>query len=261
MDEAQRRAREAAERVAAAIARGDKMPVGYGYADRPMREEIVQEVRNGDELVAAITRNAYGALVLNTSRVMFADVDCWHSGGLWSSGPTFNESVRELWDRLRGRPSSVKLAREARIMERIGGVVQSRPRIGVRIYRTAAGFRLLITSDTFDPLAAETHDLLTALGSDPLYVRLCKSQECFRARLSAKFWRCGVSRPPSRFPWAEAAEEAKYREWEQEYHRQANHCATCQLVESLGDPAVHDVVRPILEMHDRLTIQDGAPLA
>jgi hypothetical protein len=131
----------------------------------------------------------------------------------------------------------------------------------LRIYRTAAGFRLLVTSDAFDPLAAETQQLLDALGSDALYVRLCKAQECFRARLSAKFWRCWATRPPSRFPWADAAQEAEYRQWQEDYHRLANECATCQFIESLGEPAIHEAVRPILEMHDRLTIQDGAPLA
>ena len=76
------------------------------------------------------------------------------------------------------------------------------PVMGCRVYRTAGGFRLLVTSDTFDPMSTETIELLKAFGSDPLYIRLCKAQECFRRRLSAKFWRCGADRPPSRFPWA-----------------------------------------------------------
>jgi hypothetical protein len=103
--------------------------------------------------------------------------------------------------------------------------------------------------------------LLAAFGSDPMYRRLCKVQECFRARLSAKFWRCGAARPPSRFPWANAQMEAEYRRWEQDYHRQANQFATCQLMDVIGEPSVHADVEPILQTHDRLTMREGAPLA
>jgi hypothetical protein len=263
MDDARRRARDAAERVVIAIARGARSHDEYGYADRPMREEIVQEIRQGDELVGAITRNSYGSLVLNTRRVMFADVDLYPANGprLGTFGLSVGDNLRELWDLLRGRPSSVRLARESRILDQMARVVQTWPQLGRRVYRTAAGFRLLATSVTFDPVAAETQRLLTALGSDPLYRRLCQGQECFRARLSAKFWRCGVRRPPSRFPWDNASEEEEYREWEQEYHRQANRCATCQLVDSPGNTDIHEDVQPVLEMHDRLTMLDGAPLA
>ena len=62
-------------------------------------------------------------------------------------------------------------------------VCRLQPGFGFRIYRTRAGFRLLVTSGTFDPSAAETLALLKEFGSDPLYIRLCKAQECFRARL------------------------------------------------------------------------------
>jgi hypothetical protein len=133
--------------------------------------------------------------------------------------------------------------------------------MGLRVYRTAAGFRLLVTSGTFDPISAETDELLSAFGSDSLYTRLCKAQECFRARLSAKFWRCGADRPPSRFPWADDGEEAKYRRWEQEYHEIANSYATCQFIQSFGNPRIHEAIEPILKTHDSLTIRDGAPLA
>jgi hypothetical protein len=45
----------------------------YEYGDVPMREEIVQTVQNGGKDIAAITRNGYGALVINTASVLFAD--------------------------------------------------------------------------------------------------------------------------------------------------------------------------------------------
>jgi hypothetical protein len=162
---------------------------------------------------------------------------------------------------LRGKPPAPKPERDQPILERIEKVAQSQPSLGFRIYRTAGGYRLLVTSQTFDPASSDSLDLLTAFGSDPLYIRLCKSQECFRARLSAKFWRCGASRPPSRFPWTDAAAERTYRDWEQEYHAAANRFAVCEFVGDRGASAIDETVRPIFDTHDRLTIQDGAKLA
>jgi hypothetical protein len=147
------------------------------------------------------------------------------------------------------------------LISRFEEVARSRQGFGLRIYRTAGGFRLLVTSETFDPMSPEAMGLLSAFGSDPLYMRLCQSQECFRARLSAKFWRCGAARPPSRFPWADANAERAYRQWEQAYHVRANEFATCEIVHSIGEPAIHPAVQPILETHDRLCIRAGAPLA
>ena len=48
----------------------------YSYGDRPMREEITQSVISDDlREVAVVTRNGYGALVLNTANAMFIDID------------------------------------------------------------------------------------------------------------------------------------------------------------------------------------------
>ena len=44
----------------------------YGSGERPMREPLIQPVPGAEAL---ISRNAYGALVLNTARVFFADID------------------------------------------------------------------------------------------------------------------------------------------------------------------------------------------
>jgi hypothetical protein len=151
--------------------------------------------------------------------------------------------------------------REEKLIAGFDEVCRLQPGLGFRIYRTRAGFRLLVTSGTFDPSAPETLLLLKAFGSDPLYVRMCKAQECFRARLSAKHWRCGALRPPSRFPWEDAEKEREYREWENDYHRLANRFAVCELVGSRGAAAIDKSVQAILDTHDRLTMQDGAKLA
>jgi hypothetical protein len=253
MDDAQARANERAERVAAAVVNG-RGADSYDYGERPLREEIIQEIREGDELTGVITRNAYGSLVLNTSRVMFVDADTFPRR-------SFREVLRNMWRTWLGKAAADRRAREEKLLAVFDEVCQSQPEIGFRIYRTFAGFRLLVTSGVYDPTAPETIELLKAFGSDPLYIRLCKSQECFRARLSAKPWRCGVERPPSRFPWDEEAKEREFRLWEEEYHRSANQFAVCELVGSRGAAVVDESVRTILDAHDRLTMQDGAKLA
>ena len=261
LEDAKVRAQKRAEQTAAAIASGRPLDT-YAYSDRPLREETIREIRDGDAISAVITRNAYGSLVLNTNRVMFVDIDIYpESGNVLSLG----ESLRRVWATLRGRGAEARLERtrqrEQRIFARFDEVSRSHPELGFRIYRTSDGFRLLITSGTYDPAATSTLALLKAFDSDPLYIRLCKAQECFRARLSAKFWRCGAQRPPSRFPWDDPAKEQEYRAWEEDYHRLANKFAVCQLVESRGASTVDESVLPILDVHDRLTIQDGATLA
>ena len=64
------------------------------------------------------------------------------------------------------------------------------PGWGVRVYKTCAGYRGLVTHATFDPTADATLDLMRQFRCDPQYVTLCKRQESFRARLTPKGWRC-----------------------------------------------------------------------
>src|SRR5438270_7877739 len=76
-EEAQRLANEAARQLAERFQSGKFPPHQHGYyPGRPFREQVLREIKNaGGELVGVVTRNSYGCLVLNTSRVMFVDVD------------------------------------------------------------------------------------------------------------------------------------------------------------------------------------------
>lgn len=258
------RAQEVAERAARAIEQRGSFD-NYGYGDRPIREEIVEEIHAHGTLAGVISRNSYGALVLNTSRAMFIDVDK-PSAIDWTTPLASSQSLVDVLRSLFGRgsqpqPQPQSPSHESTTLDRFQQVIDTHPELGARVYRTAAGFRLLVTSATFDPQSSGTDQLLAAFGSDPLYTRMCKAQDCFRARLSAKFWRCGATRPPSRYPWQDQQQEARYREWEQKYHARANRFATCELVATLGAPTVDSAVQPILDVHDRLTLIDGAPLA
>src|SRR5262249_31921798 len=70
LESARAKAREIAKRVAERVLRGASQAQRYPYGDRPLPEPVIREFAN-----AVVTRNVYGALVLNTSRLMFVDVD------------------------------------------------------------------------------------------------------------------------------------------------------------------------------------------
>jgi hypothetical protein len=103
---------------------------------------------------------------------------------------------------------------------------------------------------------------MRALGTDPLYLKLCIGQGCFRARLTPKPWRCGISKPPSRYPWDSLEAERWYRDWERRYEVAADRYATCRLVETRGSGWPHPDIQRLLSVHDaRTRVERPLPLA
>jgi len=249
LEDAARRAVEKARRAAEAVRMGNE-PDRYGYADRPLREEVVQEILQGDTPVAVITRNSHGSLVLNTANTMFVDIDYKSESSL--------VALKRFFGKLFGKRVP---GQDEEILSRIAQTVESIHGFGVRVYRTASGYRCLVTSGTFDPRSSETIILLERFGSDPLYVKLCKVQECFRARLTPKCWRCGVPRPPTRFPWRDEEHEARYRAWEKSYLHRSKSYATCDFVTTFGTESARDTVREIVSIHDKFTCTGAGELA
>lgn len=260
-EEAKKDAHQRAQQAAEAMRRGE-FPKGYLYSDRPVREEIIEDFGKEETPYALITRNAYGSLVLNTARVLFADIDDPEPeqtpsnplkpllgifGGLLGAP--------ELADEILGEDSEVD------IPTRVRDFVGESPGLGLRLYRTYAGYRCLVTSGEYDPLSDESRTLLEGLGSDPLYVKLCQVQECFRARLTPKFWRCGLLGPTVRFPWADAGQEQSMREWERTYNLGIEGYATCEFVDAFGSAEIGSQIGPIVQLHDQLCCKDSQPLA
>jgi hypothetical protein len=140
--------------------------------------------------------------------------------------------------------------------------VASHPEWRVRVYRTSAGLRYLVTHDVFSPTAPETHAAMNALGADPQYVKLCQVQKTFRARLTPKPWRIGVENPPVTFPYDGPGEEAEMRAWEARYDAASRSRATCRFIEEIGNGAEHPDVAPLRALHDEHTrATSGLPLA
>ncbi len=249
--EAQSRAEARVEAIAAKVRAGQTLE-RYGYGDRPLREEIVDAIRDrsgGD--AALVTRNQYGAQVLNAAKALFIDIDLPErevTTGLVGS-------VQRLFGAKPVDPVTPYL-------ERVSAWAQRNPFLGLRVYRTAAGLRGLITNEVFDPTRGDALEILKALGSDPLYVRLCQAQGCFRARLTPKPWRCNVAGPPATFPWADVGNEGRFREWERRYAQASAGFAVCRLVAEHGPRDVHPELADVLAYHDRLTLtRPERPLA
>ena len=238
-----------AQRVFEAVTGGGQ-PDSYDYLENPLREEIVESVQQDGQEVAAITRNRYGALVLNTASVCFVDVDFpeFESQGLLDSiALMFSPSKKRA--RLK--------ARRQRTIDRLKGWFEGNPGRSFRLYETAAGARLLFTDRLYDPASADVAGLFGELGSDKLYRRLTVKQECFRARLTPKPWRCGCKRPPNRYPWETSKAEEKYRAWQRDYESESEGYGICRLVEVLGDACGDETISGIVSLHDEYTCFDG----
>ena len=219
----------------------------YSYGKRPVREEIVEDFEHDNRLVAVITRNTYGALVLNTPRTLFADID-------YREEPM---SVGGLISSLFGKR---KPSQDEQVIARIEELVAQDGSLGVRVYRTKNGFRCLVKSRTYDPLSEESHRLLRQLESDPKYVQLCQVQECYRARISPKPWRCGLDTPPARFPFRDDQIERVYREWQSAYEERAKSYCACALIGDFGAADVHPEVDLVMQLHDHFACADDRPL-
>ena len=249
-----------ARRRSQRVLSGEKLPrrepkIPYNGAEGvPIREEIVS--RHGETI---ITRNSYGARCLNTPNVLFADVDfqvdpscrftlavflllllaavamgwylaSWRAGsllavfGLLASG-TVATLLHRVLLRVRGGAEQAARHRVARFVDR-------RPEWNLRVYRTPAGLRVLATHRTFQPGEPEVGECFEELDTDPIYVRMCRNQQCFRARVSPKPWRMGIGRHlrPRPGVWPVAPDRLPQRAaWIAEYEAAAERFSACEL--------------------------------
>lgn len=237
--EADTKARARFQTLQQRVSTGLDIPKGYGYGTRPVREQIIRELKDAQGAVdAVLTRNTYGSLVLNAAHAMFIDVDAPppHGGGL-----------KRLFGFGGGGPPNDPALDQVR---------QAVPRANlgcVRLYRTAGGFRLLATDRLFTPASTEAESAMRAVGADPAFVQLCKVQDSFRARLTPKPWRVGQMAPPGDFPREDQGVQRAFDEWLQKYERAAASKATCQFLETIGGDRVHADVAAILTIHDEQT--------
>lgn len=255
--DAKDRAQAQARKIASSLSSNRQVLQRYGYSDRPLREEILEQVHSpGDTLAAAVTRNAYGCLVLNTSGAMFLDIDAENNN------PPRVGIVGLIRRLFAGNASGAVDAAVETTKSKLESWLQLNPAWGLRLYQTAAGFRLLATHALFDPGKLGSERICDALAVDPLYRKLCETQQSFRARLTPKPWRIGLSACPVRWPWETREVEQKFKHWWESYNAKAERFATCRFIGSFGSTLAHPELAALVTMHDRASkAESGLPLA
>lgn len=244
LDEARARLEEKAKLHAALYEDGAIAPSEYRARLRSLDEQpdageysvvIAEELLEELDARNVITRNRYGAEVLNSEDTCFLDVDNFTpSRGLWARalslfGP--GKSEEEL------------------LLEAVRALCQEESKLGVRVYRTARGWRMVAAAPGLAPGSAVMEKLCTRLRVDALYCKLCIKQGCWRARLTPKPYRL---RMPGVYPQPQvsnATHSLAVQEWLGLYKERSSRAAVCRLVDTLGAP----VRSAMIELHDERT--------
>lgn len=232
------RLRRIVERMRGAKSSDDE----YEYDAHPLREEILQDL--GPQ--ALLTRNRYGAVVLNAAGLLVLDVDLPPASAFQLLGRLFTKRD----------PAAEALARLRTSLR------EAAPATTFRLYRTAAGLRALALDREFDPAGEEAHALMQRTGTDKAFAHLCKKQKSFRARLTPKPWRCACPNPPGEHPRAAGPVRERFTAWCERYARAVERYATCRYLATVGTSPARPEFAPLIELHDRASrCDEPLPLA
>jgi hypothetical protein len=230
--------------------------VGGYYPRVPLREPILHELMVAEEQALVVTRNRYGAEVLNTDRILIADIDL----------PELERKREGVLRRLfrRSTPEPEAAGEPAPVVERLAVLAEwarVHPGLGVLVYRTASGLRVLVTG-LVAPVSAEGGQVLAELGADPIYRELCRTHGTYRARLTPKPWRLPKMRAPlGRWPFQSAGVERRFQRWLAAYDEAARGYAVCRRLAAHGT-APSTLEAQIIQLHDERTRTETAlPLA
>jgi hypothetical protein len=213
--------------------------VGYALSQDDYEADIREEIVRAIDARNVVTRNRYGAEILNSSEVMFIDVD-------WA--PPSWPSWQDFCAWFRGNPPAV--TRRKKLSEFVArkAAELDLTRIGVRAYDTHSGMRLIITGRPFDPCSSEVADLMKHFAADHLYGILCRKQGCFRARLTPKPYRMRMRTIRVTFPRS-AEQQTLLDSWISDYDVTRTEYATCRFVREWGLSSGH----PVISFHDVAT--------
>jgi hypothetical protein len=243
-------------RSALANVRSGTRSGGY-YPRKPLREPIVDETIVDGEQVLVVTRNRYGAEILNTDRLLIADVDLpeldGRTGGGW---------LRRMFRRSKAEGDPLAGPQPAPVAERLGKLenwAAANPSFGVIVYRTASGLRVFVTGVTEPATSAYGEHILAELEADPIYRELCRANGTFRARLTPKPWRLpGLKAPRDRWPFVDGSAEHRFQRWLAAYESAVRDYAVCRRLAVYG-PAPSALESQIIQLHDDRT-RASAPL-
>ena len=150
-------------------------------------------------------------------------------------------------------------------LRRVRRAISKNPNWSFRLYRTPNGYRVLATHALFQPNDDETIKLFRALGTDRVYVAMCRKQSCFRARLTPKPWRIGYlgHLKPRTGVWPIAPDRLPEREgWVNRYEQASKDYAACRYVDTLGSAMTCPKALEVQRLHDELCkAHSGLPIA
>lgn len=215
---------EAVKRRIAGTERGK----GTDY-EADIREEPLLWIKDRD----VITRNRYGAEVLNSTSCIFVDID----------EPVFR--IWQLFRRIRSREE-----KKQAILEFVDRRIKQRDLqgFGIRVYETHSGVRLILEGNALEPRSKEAKNLLRSFHADRLYTTLCRKQNCYRARLTPKPHRIEMKSLRLSYPY-EDADKNRIDEWIKEYDSKSQAFSTCRLVKTVGS----HFASPVVQYHDERT--------
>lgn len=235
------------QRWALQLREGISISRNYQLDMQEIREELIEDILLEDGTrIGAITRNVYGALVLNTEYLLIADID--------TPSPS-------LWRRILAW-FGVSYPSKARVIEALEQLQQRQPEVTLRIYETFAGLRVFVIHQSFKHDSAQAMQWLSRLGADKRYKKLCELQQCYRARLTPKPWRCGLTHPPSSsYPRENTLNQQRFANWLTRYESSSRQFSAVHFINQLGRPAPDIILRQLIEVHDRLAVNGTKPLA
>lgn len=212
-----------------------------------IREVVLERSIEGAEIEWAVTRNSYGAEVLNVDGLGILDIDVRPSRRVlpeWGPGAFFR--------RLLGRPARPPEPADptSAILARLRTTLDAQP-VGGRVYRTAGGFRVVFTSEPLHYDDPRLVALLEATGADPRYAAMCRQQRCCRARLTPKSWRLGLRAPRwTPRPWTEP-DRWEPSDWLARYAEVCAGHAVAREVHRFGPSLTHGALEAPIAVHER----------
>ena len=227
MEDARGKAKEKAQKIQRKIAGEKHLFEDY---ESEIREELLQTI----DAHSAITRNRYGARVLNVENLMILDIDKPKpaSGGLGG-----------LFKKKDTRPP------KEQIFEMVKTLATTKYKdLSFRVYETYQGARVIVLGREFDPRDDTTRKMMDEFNCDPLYTLLCNKQGCYRARLTPKPSRMKLKGFKVKYP--REGDDSEFQRWVSEYENLSRSFSVCKLIEQIGaSHYVTDVVR----LHDDVT--------
>jgi len=227
VEDARGKAREKAQKIQRKIAGEKHLFEDY---EAEIREELLQTIDDH----SVITRNRYGARVLNVESLLILDIDKPKPAGGGLGGLFKKKDTRSPKDQ---------------IFDMVRNLATTKYKdLGFRIYETYQGARVIVLGKEFDPRNRETKKMMDEFNCDPLYTMLCIKQGCYRARLTPKPSRMKFHGYKVKYP--RDGDDDEFQRWVSEYENTSRGFSVCKLIEQVGaSHYVTDVVR----LHDEVT--------